>query len=381
MIFFLLIALPVTPLTEALSYQYRLLPRGTQYYQGFQPFLDQPLPGVVASNPRDVRRTPATQSSPNAVVRTPSTLTRVIGSQERTAADYHVGDQQSKNLRALTTEFKALADDPTFTALANQNFKDLNLQCISNMDEAVATMESATDLFESILPESQAIVDKLKSIEQLKNQDRSLKEFSVVMRMMQPLVEKTSAIKEVGDCPAAGGLGSFKALAIQMDELAQSPGLRFNPAVRTFLKLSVPQLELSAQVIEAVKKFHTEMHATTELTAGLCKGSFAYARATMKAMGVMMEKTADLLSSFDFYYGKTDQSLVVVEKLRFAAVKMDQITDQLEDHFAGLETENPECPTSGSGLDLWGSADTLEDLSNIVEDIGVENLQQQFKSL
>jgi hypothetical protein len=357
MIFFVLIALPLASLTEAYSYHAQQIGK----HPGFQVLLNhqggQQL--IKVFRPSTIRGLPRVRTSPT----------------------FRGGNQQSQNLRALTTELKILAANPAFAAVANQNIKDLDLQCISNIDEAVATLESATDLFESIVPESQAIVDKLKSIEQLKSPGKILREFSVVLRMVQPLVARTTSIKEIDDCPSAGGLGTFTILATQIRELAQNPGLRFNLEVRTALEQAVPQIELSAKVVAAVRTFHNDLQSISTSTAGLCKGSFQYARATMAALGTMMEKTADLLSSFDFYYGKTDQSLVVVEKLRFAAVKMDEITAQLEDHFAGLETGNPECPTSGSGLDLWGSADSLEDLSNIVEDIGVENLQQQFKSL
>ena len=53
---------------------------------------------------------------------------------------------------------------------------------------------------------------------------------------------------------------------------------------------------------------------------------------------------------------------------------MDQIVEKLEDHLGGLgPCQDVICP--GSGLDLWGSGDTLKDMGNIVEDIGIEDLQ------
>merc|ERR1719445_27925 len=355
MIFFILIALPLASVTEAYSYHAQQIGR----HPGFQILSDNQGRHQLFK----VFRPSAFKGFPG--VRTLSST-------------FQGGDLQSQNLRALTSELKTLAANPIFATLANKNIKDQNLQCISNIDEAVDNMESAVDLFESIVPESQAIVDKLNSIEQLKSPERILKEFSVVLRMVQPLVEKTRAIKEIDDCPSVGGLGTFTLLASQMKELAQNPGLRFNFEVRTALEQAVPKLELSAKVVAAVRTFFNDLESISASTAGQCKGTLKYARTTMAAMGTLIEKTADLLSSFDFYYGKTDRSLAVVKKLRFAAVKVDEITDQLEDQFASLETENLDCTKSGSGLDLNGSADTLEDLSNIVRDIDVE---EQLKGI
>jgi len=288
---------------------------------------------------------------------------------------------QVQSLRTMTKTLEVLSVNPSVTTIMDKDIRDLNLQCITNMEEAVETVKSATDLMESITPDFQIIVDTLIGFNQLKNPEEILRESAVLLRQMKPLMKKTSTLKENDECPADGGLGSFSILARQMAKLSKSPGLSHFHAVKAFLEQSVPDLERSAEVVSAVSTFNSNLKSISEGTAGLCKGSFQYAEASMGAMGEMMDSTADFLSSMKHWYGKTQHSIQVVGRLRFAVTKLRQITKVLGTQFGALEDEMQDCSTTSSALDIFGSADTLEDLSNVVEDIGIDNLEKQFNGI
>jgi len=262
-----------------------------------------------------------------------------------------VGETRSL-ARSLTSTLKGLAANPSSAARVNQIISDNYSPCLNSIEEGLATIQSATKLVESIGPDVQALMDKFNSFEKLSEPSVVVRETGALLRLMKPLVEKTGQSSS-DDCQ----VGSLRSLAVLTSELADKPGI--NLGVRE-------KLRRSSAGISSVTTYLIKLQASSAKLENFCTADNKYNRQSIAAIGDLMDDLADL-------YGALGDAKTG-ERIRYGKVYTDKVTAEL----TKLDTVGlgeSDCSQHG---DISAAAQTLEDLATLIDEVGIENLQEQL---
>jgi len=260
---------------------------------------------------------------------------------------------ETRNLaRSLTSTLKGLATNPSSAAAVNQIISDNYSPCLNSIEEGLASIESATKLVESIGPDVQALMDKFNSFESLSEPADVVRETGALLRLLKPLSEKTFPASR-SDCE----VGSLRSLAVLTSELAD----------KTDINLGVREkLRRSSAGISSVTTYLVQLQGTSARLENFCTADNKYDRSAIAAIGDLMDELADL-------YGALGDAKTG-ERIRYGKVYTDKVTASLVQlDTVGLGSSD--CSQHG---DLSAAAQTLEDLATLIDDVGIENLQEQL---
>lgn len=335
---FILIALPLVSASPGF-YSYHSQRIGS--HQGFENEISY---GPQNSVPRIFRSGPF-PSYRRSLSNVGSSLTKTISTSDV------VGE--TRNLaRSLTSTLKGLAANPSSAATVNQIISDNYSPCLNTIEEGLASIESATKLVESIGPDVQALMDKFNTFDKLSEPSDVVRETGALLRLLKPLSEKTSQ-RSSGGCE----VGSLRSLAVLTSELADKPDI--NLGLRE-------KLRRSSVGISSLTTYLAQLQATSARLENFCTADNQYDRQAIAAIGDLMDDLANL-------YGALGDAKTG-ERIRYGKVYTDKVTAELEKlDTLGLGTSD--CSNHG---DISAAAQTLEDLATLIDDVGIENLQEQL---
>jgi len=263
-----------------------------------------------------------------------------------------VGEVRSQ-ARTITSTLKGLAANPRSAARVNQIIADNYSPCLNSIEEGIASIQSATQLVEDIGPDVQAVMDKLDSFEKLSEPSVVVRETGALLRLYKPLAEKTGVLSTNEDCK----VGSLRSLAVLTSELADRPDI--NLGVRE-------KLRRSSAGISSVTTYLTKLQASSAKLENFCTADNKYNRQSIAAIGELMEDLADL-------YGALGDAKTG-ERIRYGKVYTDKVTAEL----TKLDTVGLGASDCSQHGDISAAAQTLEDLATLIDEVGIENLQQQL---
>lgn len=250
---------------------------------------------------------------------------------------------------------KSLAANPRTAGTVDKIIKDNYSPCLNSIEEGISSLRTASDLVESIEPDVKALLDKFNSFTTLKDPVKILRETGSLMRLLAPLAEKTGFTG--GRSDTGCDVGSLRSLALLTSELAEKPNI---------YRRVREDLRKSSAYISTVTTYLTKLKATTARLSNFCTDDNKYKRDSITAIGDLMEDLADLYGSLGD--AKTG------EKIRYGKVYIDQVTAQIS-KLDSVGLDSPDCTNHG---DISASAQVLDDLAKLIEDVGLENLKEQL---
>jgi len=294
-------------------------------------------------------------------------LASTFGIQQTKNVDLTFGIQQTKNVdlpsliklsKDLAFTLRDLSAQPSSVTTINQMIRDINLPCISNIEEAIDNLETATELVETVGPEFEALTGKFTGLSQVSDPVSILREAADLMRLMSPLGEKLT--HNTDKCQ--GNFVSLRSLSVLLGQMSTNPALSLSPGMKS-------QLKQSSSVISSVDTFITDLKSTSTSLENACSDSPNYSVDSLAALGSLMEHLSNLFSSLGD--AKTGEKIIQGKSYidRVVADLRNQV-DRNED----LGLARSECPKGG-----WtASSASLQDLAQLVDDVGIEKLTEQL---
>jgi len=269
--------------------------------------------------------------------------------------------EQTRNLaNAVKDTLRSLDADPANAVIIDKILNDPNNVCLSSLEEGIAGIETATQLVEKAGDDIKALLKKVEKFTKLKDPATVVKEVAAILRILEPLVKNIAPSNpEICQATPAEAFGSLRSLAVLVDSLASSYQLNLSPEGRELLKKS-------GSTIYAVTTFLTQLRETFSRFEEICTDDKQYNLEAVSAIGDLMVHLADLAGSLG--------GVKIGESIRKGKVFTERIVAQLN-KIDNLDLGTLDCNRPG---DFSVAAQTLEDLSVIIEDVGIETLQNQL---
>jgi len=258
---------------------------------------------------------------------------------------------------------RSLTRDSTASEYINRMISDKNNVCLKSLEEAIDGIERTTKLVENNKVELLTLIDESNKLLEMKDPAESLRQSSTLLRMIGPLSEKLVPETSCQASPSQA-TESLEELTVILYELADLPalGLRYN--VRSMLRET-------GDTVHAVNTFLNDVRRRFENFGKLCaRGDRSYGIKAINAFGDLMTDMADLLREtgavFNSY--RVRKGKLFIYKIAVQLRKMD---------LSNLISMDGDMDCSSLG-DFSTAADSLGDLASVVEEVGLENLQQQL---
>merc|ERR1712130_158359 len=266
--------------------------------------------------------------------------------------------------RALSNSVQAtlrqLAADPASAVIVNRIINDKDNICLSSLEEGIAGIETATQLVEAAGGDIKALINKVQAFQTLSNPPTVVREVGNILRILGPLVNNI-APKNPIICQATPtqAFGSLRSLALLVDELASTNQLALTPAGRG-------QLKESANTISAVTTFLTQLRANFARFNQICTADKQYNIESINAVGDLMVNLADLFGSLG--------GVQTGQNIRKGKVFVQKVVNELN-KIGDLGVGELNCNRPG---DFTLAADTMDEVATLIEEVGLDNLQQQL---
>eukprot|EP00090_Calanus_glacialis_P029210 TRINITY_DN4686_c0_g1_i5.p1 TRINITY_DN4686_c0_g1~~TRINITY_DN4686_c0_g1_i5.p1 ORF type:complete len:367 (-),score=107.45 TRINITY_DN4686_c0_g1_i5:195-1295(-) len=231
-------------------------------------------------------------------------------------------------------------------------------KCLESVEDAIDGIEGAAKLVEKNGPEILKLVETVESLENEKDVTKLVKAAANILRILDDLIPNLAA-KSSKQCDAspADTIEAFKELAGLVGDISNARDLQLSYSTRQ-------QLTLSSKILSEVTSFLGKINKSLSSFGELCNKDKDYNINVINAIGDIMESMAVLFDNL----GSVDRAKEIKSKGEFVKKAVDAFSD--------LDIDSTlECGTAGS---LKALAQTLDDLSQIVEDIGIEKLTKEL---
>ena len=132
---------------------------------------------------------------------------------------------------------KELAADPDSAVIVNRIILDKDTICLSNIDEGIAEIETATQLLERSGNDIKTLIEKVNSIGSLTDQAAVVRAVSDILLILEPVVNKIAPENPI-ICAATPeqSFGSLRNIATLVNELSYTDKLTLDDEARIQLK-------------------------------------------------------------------------------------------------------------------------------------------------
>merc|ERR1711983_60780 len=254
----------------------------------------------------------------------------VVGGQDIIAQTRSLSNSVQATLRQL-------AADPASVVIVNRIINDKDNICLSSLEEGIAGIETSTQLVEAAGNDIKALITKVQSFQSLSSPPTVVREVGNILRILGPL----------------------RSLAVLVDELAATNQLALSPAGRQ-------QLKESANTISAVVTFLTQLRANFARFSQICTADKQYNIESIQAVGYLMVNLADLFGSLG--------GVQTGENIRKGQAFVQKVVNELN-KIGDLGVGELNCNRPG---DFTLAADTMDEVATLIEEVGLDNLQQQL---
>jgi len=261
---------------------------------------------------------------------------------------------------SVKSTLRSLAADPDSSIIINKIIRDKDNVCLNSLEEGLAGIETATQLVEDAGDDIKSLISKVERFTKLKDPATVVKEVAAILRILEPLVKNIAPSNpEICQATPAEAFGSLRSLAVLVDSLASTHQLNLSNEGRNLLKKS-------GSTIYAVTTFLTQLRETFSRFEEICTPDKEYNFEAISAIGDLMIHLADLAGSLG--------GVETGENIRKGKVFTERILAQLN-KIDNLDLGMLDCSRPG---DFSVASQTLEELADIIEEIGVESLQKQL---
>merc|ERR1711971_85005 len=238
-------------------------------------------------------------------------------------------------------------------AAVDKFLKNNDYNCISSLEEGVRSIERAVSLLDTNRASVEDIGRSVETFLDLKDPIKILRESSRLLRLLQPLYNSDKG-------EANFDLEKMRCLAVMMDDLASDKELRLGSR-------GSGELRQTAVIISATTSFMQRLRRQFRRLENICSDSNRQLNAdSILAIGDPSDDIADLYVALG--------SLQTGEKIRSGKKNLLRVTGELS-KIKDLGPIEIECNSSG---DFSKAARRLEELANLIEDIGLDELEEQL---
>lgn len=267
----------------------------------------------------------------------------------------------TKQLRSqsesLINILRDLDTNPRATRTINRVF-NANSNCLSNMDEAIQAIQEGTRLAEAAERDLENLNSRVKNLLKLTDEAQVVREVASILRALEPLLTKISPANPSSKiCSASPDRTEayINSLAGIMKELSED--FQINSQDREIFVEA-------ASILSATNSFIRQLRTQTREFQNFCFPDKESATRGIRAMGEIISGLADLTATLG--------DVKAAEETRRGSRMTEKIVDQIQ-KMNDLETDI-DC----SVTDLNSAADTMEDLADIIEEVGINRLRNQL---
>jgi len=253
----------------------------------------------------------------------------------------------SKSVKNILREVES---NPDAVAVVDKVVRDNKDSCINSLEDGVKGIEKAVSLLDTHRSSIEALSNSVEAFVDIKEPTKILRESSRLLRLVQPLYNS-----DQGD--ADFDLDKMRCLAVIMDTLGTSKQLR----------LGSGKLREAARIVSATTSFLERLRSKFGRLETICRDADRELNADyILAIGDLSDDIADLYVALG--------SLQEGEKIRRGKKILRRVTEELS-KVKDLGLNEFECNSPGSFSKV---ARTLEELANLIEDVGLDKLQEQL---
>jgi len=276
------------------------------------------------------------------------------------SSDSNLGFQTRAMSATLQAALRALSFNPNAAEIFETIFADESI-CLNNVEELIQATEEGTKLVELAEGDLLNLKSRMESMIALGedgDEEAVVREVAAILRALDPLVKKIepSTITVCNGSPDSV-VSSLLSLTNVIDQLAKEPEV--DPEVRqTFSQFS--------EVVSKVTSLVGQLRDQTKEFQNFCAGDKESSAQAIKSLGDIIRNLADMTSQL----GDNEQSAEAIEK---GNKLVDNIATQLQ-QMKDIDVGDLDC----SATDLNGAAASMEDLANIIQEVGIETLKLQL---
>jgi len=251
---------------------------------------------------------------------------------------------------------RTVAEDPIASEYINRIIDNKNNVCLGSLEEAIEGIENTTALVENAGDELKALMNEANKLTNINGTSEAVREVASILRMLGPLIYKLTPETFCQASPDQA-LASLEDLTIMLYEMADLRDLGLRSNVRSTLRKS-------ASTMSSINTFFIYIRLTFEKFDQMCSLEKQYNIEAIYALGDMLGHMADLFRST----GGFDMADRIRKGKLFAyrlAIKLRKI-DLYDLGFLDCSE------------DLSYAADALDDLANLVDEFGLESLQEDL---
>jgi len=276
------------------------------------------------------------------------------------SASVNIIKQTRTQAESIKTTLRHLASNPGSAQYLNRVITDNNNVCLKSVEDAVASVEAGTRVIENAGPEINQLIQTVQAFEKLTDTPTVVRESANILRLLEVLIPKLAPASPSA-CGASNDqvFGSLRSLAALVDELSSSSNLYLIQQTRQ-------QLKSSAGIISRVTTFLTQLHKSFAKFDQLCSSDKEYNIEAFAAIGEMMTSLSGLFGELG---GVKD-----AEQIRKQGDFTKRVVATIS-KLGDLDLGNFECNTPGS---FKVAAQALDDIANLIEEVGIEKLCQQL---
>ena len=278
---------------------------------------------------------------------------------------------------SLKSTIKNLASQPGPARIINRILKDPNNVCIDSVDQAIEDIDEAVRIIDEAGPDVKSLIRQVESFVQLTDVPTVVRDSANILRQLEVVVPKLSPSPRF-ICAASQDetFGSLYNLAYLLDELSNTTEFQMSEETRV-------ELRTSSKALSGVTFFVKRLGSSFSKFNQLCTSDKEYNVEAIKAIGQMMDDLADLFSVLGGYEDAKEIrkqgefiNRVVVRRNIYHIRKQLTISFQTQVRKLGdLGLGSLECDNHGS---FKVAANTMDDIANLVEEVGVEALCNQL---
>jgi len=268
-----------------------------------------------------------------------------------------LGFQARTEANRLISTLRGIAQDPTSPASQTiQNVFNRDNICLNNIEEAVQAIQEGSSLVEASEGDLRTLSSRLESLTRLTDEAEVVREVASIFRALEPLITKISPAKNSIKICSGSPEAYISSLSALLEELSE------NSEIQSQARGSLAQ---SAPVLNSVTTFISRLRSQNTDFQNVCSTDEESRNRGISAMGEILGSLADMAARL----GNTR----VAEEISKRKGIPDQIFRQLTEKDIGLEL-GLDC----SATDLSGTAATLEDIANVIRDIGFDTLKSEL---
>merc|ERR1711892_899556 len=232
--------------------------------------------------------------------------------------------------------------------------------CVKTVEEAIAAIEDGASIIEGAEPELTKLISTLSGLDDTAEIIEVTKTSVDVLRQLETLMPKLApANPDICGSSFEVAFETLQTVGDILNEISEDNLLEL-------LRVTRLELKISREIVVSVNIFLKKLRQSVSDLGTNCTTDKGYNVMALKAMGSMLNDLADLFRDLGDQEGEKE----IREKTKFTAKIAAAITNFPDADVGVLDCNNPG--------DFETTARMLEDLVNLIEEVGLDKLKNQL---